>query len=167
MNCCGLTIATIGNWLAHRLNEHTIDFLASLSEQTRVRMALAMYSNAACVAWAKSVPIMVLTEEKNVKVPDIFDQEFGDLIFLINAPTIVEHVLTRYNNARLAYKAMNKHEDYTKMEIRKIMHELVEEGIIMALKNILYNIETKNEGDWMIEIQAATAAGRSQGQRNF
>jgi len=63
LNCCGLTIATIGSWLAHRLNEHTIDFLANLSEQTRIRMALAMYSNAACVAWATSVPVMVLTEE--------------------------------------------------------------------------------------------------------
>jgi hypothetical protein len=136
MSCCGLTITTIGEYLAHQMATHTIQFMSKLSEETRVRMSKAMYNNASCVAWAKTVPIMVMDTEVNMKVPDLFDQEFADLLFLMNAQTILENITAKYNNAKLAYRALNRYEDHTAREMRKINHELVEEGIITSLKEM-------------------------------
>jgi hypothetical protein len=165
LSCCGLTISTIGHWLAHNMAHHTIAFLSKLFEDTRKAMSNAMYNNAACVYWAKTVPIIVINEETNVKVPDLFDQEFGDLIFLVNAQMIVEHVLEKYNNSSKAYKIMNQYDDHTGVELRKIRQEIVEEGLVMSINNLFDEVETYNTTDWAKDLQSYTEIGRAQGRR--
>jgi hypothetical protein len=60
---------------------------------------------------------------------------------------------------------MNQYDDHTGVEMRKIRHEIVEEGLVTSLKNLFEEVETYNTSDWAKDLQSYTEIGRAQGRR--
>ena len=151
---CGLTFVTIGEMLNHMISTNPITVFEKLKPNLRNRLLTAIYTGQMTTMWAKSAPLLPLTDVKyiNSSLPDIMTVTFMSPLFCTTARQIVDTIYENSNEIASAMKMLDENKSLSNTQLKTIHNEIEEEYFLRKISDILKTQREAQGTQWMREI---------------